>query len=431
MRKGFNGRIKLQKADFRESSVELHNPGCGWYHVYYFSIQESAGPEKWEDTEKSLFLYEEEELVLALINIGFFQTMEITPEGLGQIEHILRFFQKNGKEIILRFAYDMTGHGLEREPASMALVKRHMEQLKVLVMKYADTILVIQGILVGNWGEMHGSKFLTERYLTELAEAWYSAIEGSCYLAVRTPAQWRTIIGDGKKSLIPPKKLALFNDGIFGSPTDLGTYGVLGRQEAGEKESWSREDELAWQDAYLDMVPNGGEVLAGDTLVSYRQAVEELKKMHVSYLNSAYQQEQLDYWRDERVKRQGCWENLSGYEYIGRHLGYRFVVRDVKTLSGCRLQIEVENCGFASLCEAAECFLIIEEDNGQTSRIPLDIDACKWKCGEKIVLQVAIPHPEQIEGRGELFLEVKRKKDGRSLRFANQGADERVLLGRF
>ena len=103
----------------------------------------------------------------------------------------------------------------------------------------------------------------------------------------------------------------------------------------------------------------------------------------------------------------------------------------MKTLSGCRIHIEVENCGFASLCEAAECFLVIVEDNGWTGRIPLNTDVCKWKSGEKTVLQVEIPHPECIEGSGELFLELKRRKDGRSLRFADQGAGERVLLGRF
>ncbi len=429
MWKGFSGRIRLEKAEFRESSESMPNPGCGWYHVYYFSVQEWMCAER-EEMSKSIFLFDQEELALALIDIGFFQTSEISSEGLAAITDILRFFQENGKQLILRFAYDRTGHGLEREPSSARLVKRHMEQLGAVIRAYRDHILVLQGIFVGNWGEMHGSKFLTGHYPARLAETLFAVTEGCCYLAVRTPSWWRGIIGS-PNTTIPEEKLALFNDGIFGSLTDLGTYSMLGRREAGETNSWSRGEELTWQDAHMDGVPNGGEVLAGERLISYVQAAEDMEKMHLSYLNSAYQPEQLDYWKKETVSRPDCWKGLSGYEYLGRHLGYRFVIRDLKSLSGGRLLIAVENCGFASLCEPAECFLLVEEGSGQRYSVRVDTDVRKWRSGKKIQLQVAIPHPEGIKGPGELFLELKRKRDGRILRFANQGAGERVSLGRF
>lgn len=431
MRKSFNGRIKLKKANLKESSEKLHNPGCGWYHVYYFSVPGSEEESSKETVEESVFLYEEETLVLALVNIGRFQASEISACGLSYITHILDFLRKNGKQVILRFSYDTTGHGLEREPASVNLVKRHMEQLQPLIAACADDILVIQGIFVGSWGEMHGSKFLTERYLRELAGTFYQVTEGSCYLAVRTPAQWRTIMGSTEREGIPLNRLALFNDGIFGSLTDMGTYGEQGRRQAGETGKWSREEELAWQEAYLGRVPNGGEILLGDQPIGYIQAAEDLKRMHLSYLNSAYQQEQLTYWKQENVERADCWGGLSGYEYIGRHLGYRFVVRDIKALSGNRLEIAIENCGFASLYEKAECFLVIEEDAGQIYRISMEADAREWKSGQKAALQAVIPHPEEIAGSGKLFLELKRKRDGRSLYFANQGAGEKVLLAGF
>ena len=224
-------------------------------------------------------------------------------------------------------------------------------------------------------------------------------------------------------------KLALFNDGIFASSTDLGTYGTAPRREAGEQGSWCREEELEWQSRHMGAVPNGGEALAGSKPISYADAAEEMKKMHLSYLNSAYQQEQLGYWKQESVRQQGCWEGLSGYDYIGRHLGYRFIVCDAKLLKGKQLQVTVENVGFAALCEEAECFLVAEEKDGRIAKALLDADAREWKSQGKSLLKIVLPQNMSRGTEYRLYLELRRKSDGRVLKFANKETGEKVLLG--
>ena len=52
--------------------------------------------------------------------------------------------------------------------------------------------------------------------------------------------------------------------------------------------------------------------------------------MHVSYLNSTYRQEQLNAWKNQSMTWNG--ETISVYDYIGRHLGYRFTVINVKQI---------------------------------------------------------------------------------------------------
>ncbi|HBA46444.1 MAG TPA: hypothetical protein DCZ91_01305 [Lachnospiraceae bacterium] len=493
----------FQAAEFRESSEELSNPGCGWYHVYTFRAQPPADG---RPVEEEAWLDEScraEQLALALIDIGDFRLMPLSREALLHIGRIMEFFHKNRKQLLLRFAYDTEGRGMEREPLTLSMVKRHMEQIGEAIRPYMEDILVMQGIFVGNWGEMHGSKFLDSASMCELIDTLYRITEGRCFLAVRTPAQWRraaegtanwrgtaertvrqqgtaegtaswrvttertvgqqgtaegaaswqgTVEGTagqrgaaegtagwrrtaertmgqrGREEGVEGR-LALFNDGIFGSPTDMGTYSTASRSEAGETGSWSREEELVWQERYMDSVPGGGEILSGRPLKSYRQAAEELGKMHASYLNSIYHPEQLDYWRNEKAEEPGCWHGLSGYDYIGRHLGYRFFVQNI-TIKKQQLQITIKNCGFGNLCQEAECFLVSEKEQSSLSCRKLDTDARNWKSGQETMLTAVLSREEDTAG-SRLYLLLRRKADGHILRFANEGADEKVPLGEF
>ena len=442
----------FRSAEFKESSEELCNPGCGWYHIYTFRAQPPADGRPVEEEAWLDESCQAEQLALALIDIGDFRMTPISGEALLHIRQVMEFFHKKGKQLLVRFVYDTEGKGMEKEPLTLAMVKRHMEQAAGAVRPSMEDILVWQGIFVGNWGEMHGSKFLDEVSMRELAGTLYRVTEGRCFLAVRTPAQWRRMADRLAMGTDIEERLALFNDGIFGSATDLGTYGIMSRTEAGETGSWSRQEELEWQRQYMDSVPNGGEILSCMPYKSYRHAAEELAEMHVSYLNSIYQPEQLDYWRSEKVKAPGCWQGLSGYDYIGRHLGYRFLVQSA-AIKENELLITIRNCGFANLCQEAECFLVTEGEAGRFCCRQLDTDARNWKCGQEFVLTVSFsreedtdagdwryggesvltaPLPQAGGGPGSrLYLLLRRKSDGRILRFANQGADEKVPLGEF
>lgn len=410
-------RIRFRKARLLESSEALNNPGCGWYHVYPFVIRIPVRISLEETKVCISDISKEEQLVLVRIDIGEFRACEIPEEALEAVTRIFDLFHVNQKQMIVRFTYDSEGKGMQREPQSIELIKTHMKQLGEIIDRFASDILVLQGIFVGSWGEMHHSKFLTVSDMSELICSLYRAVKGSCYLAVRTPKQWRSITENKRTEPELKKKLGLFNDGIFGSATDLGTY-----------RDGLRDNELKWQERYVASVPNGGEVIADEAPVGYRQAAEEIKSMHLSYLNSSYQKKQLDVWKRERVEEAGCWKGLSGYEYIGRHLGSRFIVSDAK-VSENRLEIVIENLGFSGFYEEAECFLVAEGDTGKTIRRNIKTKAPGWEREKRIVLSVPLSVIETEAKDSKVFFQMRCKRDGRTIRFANQDADDRVLLG--
>lgn len=404
---------KFHKAKFLESSRYLRNPGCGWYRIYTFHA---------EDRLQEFYLEcEEEELVLVLIDIGCFSQTELSRDALEYIAEILEFFRSKDKGIILRFAYDTNGNGLLREPQTGSLVITHMRQIGSVVREFADEILVIQGILVGSWGEMHDSRFLSKRWMTELAETMLKSVDYRCMLAVRKPSQWRTIAENSSEKV--KKKLALFNDGIFGTETDMGTYGT--EIKAFPEESWCRSEELKWQQTEVQSRINGGEVLG---IKVCREAAEDMKKMHLSYLNSVYSAKVLDDWKATVEVWTESGKEQSAYDYIGQHLGYRFLVRDAVFKRG-EIQITVENCGFANLCEEAECHLMLRTE-GEEHVISIETDARKWNSGTSTRVSVRLDET-LIRAGMKCCLQLRRKRDERILSFANEGAGESVLIGQF
>ena len=334
----------FQKAILQESRKAIQNPGCGWYHLYTFNAAQTGEP---------LYIAcEEEELVLLRIDIGAFRDKPISEPSLEWIRRILAFFREKRKGMILRFSYDLEGKGLEKEPGSIRLVEEHMQQIGEVIREYADDIFAVQGILIGNWGEMHGSRYLTPDAFRTLTDTMIKAVDGACPVAVRKPAQWREMtLGWTEQE---KKKLTLFNDGIFGSETDLGTYGTLSPETPGQK-ICSREEELEWQKNEMCGKFCGGEAIWGSgaepaPFVSAPKAMADLERMHISYLNSTYDLRRLEQWKAETV------EDESGLEAIGKRLGYRFVVEGVEFVSEREeLQITLENKGFAELTEEADC----------------------------------------------------------------------------
>ncbi len=398
----------------------MPNPGCGWYHLYTFDAAK---------TDEPLYIAcEEEELVLLRIGIGAFASGAVPQESMEWIRKILAFFQNRKKGMILRFAYDLEGKGLEREPGSIKTVQEHMRQIGTVIREFSDDVYAVQGILVGNWGEMHGSRYLTPGGFQTLVHTMLDALDGACPLAVRRPSQWRELTKDWNEE--EKERLTLYNDGIFGSETDLGTYGTLAMETPGQ-EPRNREAELAWQSTAMCGHFCGGEAVQSadkKQTISAAEAIKDLEKMHVSYLNSTYDLRILEQWKRETV------DGISGTDAIGKRLGYRFMVENVEMYPAeaqdvwkTQLEITLENRGFAELTEETDCYL--ETEAGE--KIWIDTDPRTWNSGEKTVLRQTIKLPAAPEQQ-KLFLALYRRRDKRPILFANQAAESgRVFLGTY
>ena len=417
-------QIRFEPVAFKESTSYLRNPSCGWYQIYPFAIEETPDFE-----ELYWCLCEEETIVLALIDIGAFRDTVISEDALHNLSKILRFFGEHEKEIILRIAYDREGRGMEREPEFLNTVIGHMQQLGTVIHAFREQILVVQGLLVGSWGEMHDSKFLSEKRLKQLMHAWQEAL-GDILIVIRTPQQWRLLHPKGIEE--GNDKIGLFNDGLFGSADDLGTFGWQKKEEAGWEGQWCREEELEFTGRIAACIPYGGEAVGEMLEMTFEEMVDELRRTNVCYLNKKHDMARLDQWKAAFWQEDGVWDKVNVFDYIGCHLGYRFVLREAELIGKNELQLRIliENTGFSTLKQEAELVLCIENETKNAAYHVLPDDLCGVKPQE--IKEIVTVLPQDVAGASCLLsLKMQRKRDGCPIFFANEKTENgSVWLGR-
>ena len=290
----FKPYLSIEKAD--DHTV---NPKRGWYSIYPFTL-----PERPDFEELQWCLKKQESLCLVRVCIGNYAARSFDTPALTVFEEILSFFARHDKDMILRIIYDDEGKGMEHEPAGLSQIQSHMDQLGSIIYKYAAHIYTTQGLFIGSWGEMHTSKFCDRQSLCRLIDSFYHATKGAVAMAVRTPAQLRSLetglseyTDTGARGRIL-SLTGLYNDAITGSETDYGTYAAgdtisgnipsdnvsWGNVNSGDGK-WSRSAELSFQQERCIQVYNGGEVIMPNPYNDGDTAIETLTKMHVSYLN--------------------------------------------------------------------------------------------------------------------------------------------------
>jgi len=412
------GEISFRRSAFHEASGDVPNPGRGWYRIYTYAAGEG------ESCDLPPVLCGEETLALVLVDISAYKEQDITEEGLAVIGRILECFAGSGREMILRIVYDTVGRGMEREPYFFSQVLRHLEQIAPLLVKYSRYILVFQGLLVGSWGEMHTSKFVSEKYLQQLAESFLSLTEGRVRLAVRKPVQYRLTQSPERERT---SCMGCFDDAIFASETHMGTFGVQERREAGWRKPWRPEDEILFMEQLAESVPFGGEVLSGEKGMTAADTVQRLGRLHVSYLNCVHEEARLREWQETEYA-----QGVSLYDYIGAHLGYRFVVEKAvfeRKKKAALLTVKIANRGFACCAEEIRFLLCLRR--GEEERIiPADSELGTLAGNRSITLQ--IPLEEEMQQEGTCFYgRLQRVRDQKVITFANEGAGESLLLGSF
>lgn len=451
-----NSLITFEKLFGKESTDYDGNPSKGWYGLYPFVISEEP------DFDNLVWsLADGDVIALVRIDIGRRQPgvgtgSPFTDAELDRADRILTWFEKHSREVILRITYDTEGKGMEHEPSLIKNVAGHMRQLGSVIAAHADNIIVHQGIFVGSWGEMHDSKFLSENAVCELYETLVSACGNKVRIAVRTPMQHRFIMkyltrymGTGNADTDTDNaymdtdilRPALYNDAILSSEDDMCTY-------AGGRAAWAD-----YQDEVCAYAVCGGEAIHDNPLNDYDNAVKELANMHITYLNRQYDMAVLDKWRSN-----------NGYDYIGTHLGYRFVVtdtavgRDAEEETGSKTQtgvgsiyinVRIANRGFACVYDRVRLLAEFRgKDGGCISRAEVMSDMSRIKPGDEctavIRLQQECSYMPEVHERemhqmdddsfnseavATLWLRLERVKDAKVIRFANEGAGTALLVG--
>ena len=408
--------IRFKPAKLRVSTGPVANPSRGWYQIFYFHL-----PQQPSFQELRWCLLDDEMLAMAVVEIGAYREKALDQVALNTVARILDFFRQYNKDLILRFTYDCEGNGLLHEPALFSQVEEHIRQLTPIIQAYTKTIFVLQGLFVGSWGEMHGSKFLSSAHLKRLNALAEAAAGEWTWLAARRPCQWRAIHGPDEEFV----RMGLFDDGILGSDTNLGTFGHLKRTQTQWENAWCPKDELDFEEELCTVVPHGGEVVGSQQSVPSAESVLcRLRQMRVSYLNSVYDPKLLDVWKQTRSP----WPGVNLYDYVGAHLGYRFCVRKVRARTAGkhkRLKLTLENTGFAPCYEDYEVALVLVTVE-KAVRQETTWDLRDVMPGSVETFECVLP-----EGEGNLYLSARRVKDGRILRFAHvEQSEDGLLLGR-
>ncbi len=409
MRKSNLKKIKWMPLPRSEKAEALYNPYCGLYSIYrFYADSDLMFPEEIE-IEK-VELEKNQQICLVEINLVHFNEKPISEEALCIIKRIFQYFSSKEKQMIVRFVYDWEGKGILNEPKDAIIIERHMEQLSFLLKEYGNSIYILQGLFIGSWGEMHNSRYLSERHMTRLAKQLYACSAENTQIALRCPSFWRMVFKtdqplDASTAYINIQKarFALFNDGMMASETDFGTYGnILAREATTHSDKWVRQDELDFQNELCKYVTNGGEVINECPYNDIAPAIETLRKMRVSYLHCIYDEKVIDKWKACKSGiNNAVWKDKSGFDYIAAHLGYRFRIEDASvSLSSdkngsLRILLKISNIGFSPCYHKFEVKIVIRTASfSEIYEYGIDTDTRMWMPQEKVELESIVPIEE-------------------------------------
>ncbi|MBQ2184336.1 MAG: DUF4832 domain-containing protein [Lachnospiraceae bacterium] len=418
--------FKFYPLDYSEKKNKIVNPLRGWYKIFYFDIAETPDYSFIESQND-----DSQKLVMAFVDISSVKDEDIDEKCRENFKSIIRYFVSKNKDVILRFAYDHVGRAMEKEPSSFKTVLKHADELISLVNESNEGIFIIQGLLVGNWGEMHSSRYIYDQKLTELYEI-YKKSDKRIFLSVRKPLQWRMLnLNFAKTGSMENIRTGIFNDGMFGSDTDLGTYGFKSKEEVGFRSEWNVKEEREFLNAISKNSPVGGEVVLdkekNNPDVSFM--ISTLKDTGVSYLNSEHDKDLINLWKSARYTGSGIFNGDSVYDYVDAHLGYRFVIENVKVKKDrngiLTISVTIKNNGFAPVYFDCDVYLEIS-DSAEAETHAIKAGLNDLFNGDRKTVSASF-----LKDKGLVTLYAKRSENNETVYFASDFDEKgRVLLGK-
>ncbi len=335
--------IKMRKLNIIQNPI---GAGQGWFSIFPFQLSKA-----YDFEEMKWCLKKEESLVLARINIGEYNQMKIPDKALKNFQSIMQFFRKYEKKVILRFVYDETGQGLINEPSSLRIILEHINQVGTIMEKNSDIILTTQGTFMGSWGEMHTSRYINKENIADVIIALYKATNGKVRMAVRRPSQHRALRSELSARRLPVDEImsmvSIYDDALMASVDDYGTFDL---SDIGADKNYVAK--------VAENLPVGGEAVNPNIENDGQKAIFNLKKLHISYLNSQYDLQVLEKWKSEQMPT-----GISVYDYITKNLGAVLQIRKIKEdIIGKYVRITVANTGFAALYQDA--YLVVSNEDG-------------------------------------------------------------------
>lgn len=365
-------------------------------------------------------------LARQIYSLSLFRASDISPSFLEHIQANFDIARTAGVKLIPRFCYNFNEPDGSTDDAAKTTILSHIDQLAPLLQRNVDVINHLEAGFIGQWGEWHDSSNGLDNVPDKRAilAKILSALPPTRMVAVRYPEQKRAIYGTNA----PLRKEEAFtgidrartghhNDCFLASDDDFGTYWPLDPPTLDFQKNYLSQDNR--------YVVQGGETCNNNPpRTDCPLALEELRRLRWSSLNSDFEENVLNGWRT-----QGCMSEIE------QRLGYRFrlaqsTIPDRVAAGGTlSLRFDVTNDGWASPHNPRKVVVILRHrPTGTLQAVPVDADPRSWLAGETqtIELNAALP-ADLAAGDHDVLLHLPdpeptlATRPEYAIRLANQG----------
>lgn len=312
----------------------------------------------------------------------------------------------NGVKAVFRVNYNEELQGTD---ASMAQMLRHMDQLQPLLEDNKDVIAFIEIGYFGQWGEWHdwcggeNNSDLTDDICSKHRDthATWSTLTNELlehtpadrFILIRYPGKKQAIYGgtpvDTSEAYTsqPRARVGHHNDCFLASPDDMGTYQLYGT-------STSLSELKNYLSADTEYLPMGGETCyaTSNHRFSCDEAIDEMERMHWTYLNQDYYDGAINTWAS-----QGCKDEIE------KRLGYRLNLRSASLPDTLyrgepgNVSFTIHNSGFARVHNPRTVYLRLLRENQVVAQIPLsNVDIREVGGGESLSFSSTISIPDSV-----------------------------------
>lgn len=365
--------------EFTESRQNIVNPARGFY--YQLDSSEKEIPEEIEENNIRL--------VLLTFDLQEEKGKEVSDEKITELEESLSMLSEAGLKVIFRAAYGFGSEYAYEDPENIETIVGHIRQIAAVLNKYKGTVLTVQAGMLGPYGEWHHSNHMEaeeegRESRNRIIAKWLEELEGTVTVDIRRPR----FIRDAVEAGIEGTRLGIHNDALLAGDDDMGTY---------DAEGFTRQQELEWMGENIRFGFNGGEMPCISEYTNPNNVLSEFSKMHVSYLNSTYNEEVLEQWKNLEI------DGENAYNVIERKLGYRFGMKECKINDGLRafhsikFDAVLENTGFAPIVSGYQLYIVAEAGNEKFLYQPKDVSLSNMLAGEIAKVDIEIPVTELID----------------------------------
>lgn len=385
--------VGIQNLSFEESMDVFPNPERGFHHA-----RELPRPKDFDIRGDNITL------IYGRISADQFRDKPFSEEFLANIQRGFDEARKNGIKVNPRVAYNHGPHegakAMYGDDAPIDIVMTHIKQMGPIWRKNKDVICLVDAGFIGGWGEWHHSANGLDsiKYKRQILFSILDEVPKDRMVVIRTPHYKRNIFtGDplfGDSVLTRERafdgsnlaRVGHLNDCFLASENDVGTY-PYGDQ------GWPLEEELNFLEAESRYVPFGGETCGVHKRAECTNAVSEMEKVHINWINNDYNRRVLKGWKEG-----GCFDEIE------RRLGYRFVLREARVpgavTSGQNLVFSflIENVGFGELFNPRQVEVVLTHDeSGKETVLVLPDDPRFWGAGDQTEVNVNASLPADMD----------------------------------